>query len=198
GADFFYQSSPPKGEDFVAVSTGGINHPRAEPRFSGLALRADGSIVGFGWDDYGQATPPRGSDFTAITATAESSFGLKADGSIVGWGGMWQILPPPEGKDFAAIAGGTYHCLALRKDGSIVGWGDNSSSQVASPSGNDFIAISARANQSLAIRRAPCQYTLPGDLNGDCRVGFADFGLMAGNWLVDCYVTPEDAACVPK
>lgn len=43
-----------------------------------------------------------------------------------------------------------------------------------------------------------CQYTLVGDLNNDCRVGFSDFALMAANWLVDCMVNPDDPACVPE
>ena len=52
--------------------------------------------------------------------------------------------------------------------------------------------------EAFAIKKAPCSYTLAGDLNGDCRVGFLDFTLMALNWLIDCDVVPVDVACVPK
>ena len=47
-----------------------------------LALKSDGSIVGWG----GQATPPAGNDFTAVAAGGSHSLALKSDGSIVGWG----------------------------------------------------------------------------------------------------------------
>jgi hypothetical protein len=42
-----------------------------------------------------------------------------------------------------------------------------------------------------------CQYTLVGDLNGDCRVDLFDLALMAGAWLVDCNAVPPDPACMP-
>ena len=43
-----------------------------------------------------------------------------------------------------------------------------------------------------------CPYTIPGDLNGDCKVDFRDFAVMATNWLIDCDQTPSNPACVPK
>ena len=61
----------------------------------------------------------------------------------------------------------------------------------------DFVAISAGYEYSLALQRV-CEYELVGDLNDDCEVDFEDFGVMCGNWLVDCYVEPVDPACVAK
>jgi len=43
-----------------------------------------------------------------------------------------------------------------------------------------------------------CNYVIAGDLNDDCKVNFADFAILAENWLVDCEVTPNDAACIHK
>jgi len=37
-----------------------------------------------------------------------------------------------------------------------------------------------------------------GDLNDDCKVDFADFALMATNWLVDCREDPTNPASIPK
>jgi hypothetical protein len=42
---------------------------------------------------------------------------------------------------------------------------------------------------------AVCQYDLPGDLDGNCKVDLVDLGLMASSWLIDCEITPEDPAC---
>jgi len=42
-----------------AISTG---------RHHNLAIKADGSIVGWAWNHKGQATPPEGNDFVAISA----------------------------------------------------------------------------------------------------------------------------------
>ena len=43
-----------------------------------------------------------------------------------------------------------------------------------------------------------CKYKLAGDLNDDCRNDLYDLAIMLTNWLIDCNVTPNDPACVPK
>ena len=43
---------------------------------------------------------------------------------------------------------------------------------------------------TLMCKKAPV-----GDLNGDCRVDFSDFAIMASNWLVDCNISPTHPAC---
>ena len=40
-----------------------------------------------------------------------------------------------------------------------------------------------------------CNYLLPGDLDGSCRVNIIDFAIMVANWLTDCILNPTDAAC---
>jgi len=43
-----------------------------------------------------------------------------------------------------------------------------------------------------------CSFALLGDLDGNCSVDFRDVALMAGNWLVDCLVNPNDPACISE
>ncbi len=45
------------------------------------------------------------------------------------------------------------------------------------------LMIFAFAGNSSA---APCRYTVPGDLNNDCKVNLLDLSIMAGYWLSDC------------
>jgi hypothetical protein len=90
----------------VAIAAGGQHS---------LALKSDGSIVGWGRDRYGQATPPDGNDYVAIAAGWWYSLALKSDGSIVGWGhDGYGVASPPAGNDYVAIATGVVHSLALR------------------------------------------------------------------------------------
>ena len=41
-----------------------------------------------------------------------------------------------------------------------------------------------------------CPNPPPGDINGDCRVDLVDFATLAGNWLLDCTLTPGDPECL--
>jgi exo-beta-1,3-glucanase (GH17 family) len=43
-----------------------------------------------------------------------------------------------------------------------------------------------------------CDYSLEGDIDGNCRVDFIDLAIMAQNWLIDCRLTPGNPACVAK
>jgi len=124
-----------------------------------LALKTDGSIVGWGLNQYGRAAPPDGNDFIAIATGYRHSLALRKDGSVVGWGhNLYRQATPPVGNNFIAIAAGSSYSLALKKDGSMVGWGSYTGltgtfGQATPPDGNDFIAIAAGYSHSLAIRR---------------------------------------------
>ena len=57
----------------------------------------------------------------------------------------------------------------------------------------------AASRPALIVQyKAPCPFTLAGDLNSDCKVSFFDFAAIALNWLIDCDSLPLDPACVPK
>jgi hypothetical protein len=93
---------------FIAIAAGDAHS---------LALKKDGSIVGWGDNGYGQATPPDGNDFIAIAAGSEHSLALKKDGSILGWGNNDNgRATAPAGNDFIAIDAGDWHSLAIRRE----------------------------------------------------------------------------------
>ena len=81
-----------------------------------LALKLNGSVVGWGDNRRGQATLPEGNDYVAIAAGRFHSLALKSDGSIVGWGENRKgEATPPDGNDFLAIAAGYNHSLAIKR-----------------------------------------------------------------------------------
>ncbi len=154
-------SSPaeaPEGTGFAAIAAGA---------YHSLALRDDGSLVAWGWNDYGQTDVPEGDDFTTIAVGHFHSIALRADGSLVVWGHnpIGQFLDPdarlqaPSGSDFIAVAASNsnryvYHSLALRSDGTVAAWGMNRNGQIDVPADvADAVAISAGGRHSVVRRR---------------------------------------------
>ena len=114
------------GEQVVGVDLSGGFVKVAAGEYHWLGLKQDGSIVAWGYNDYGQCNiPSSNTGFIAISAGGFHSLGLKQDGSIVAWGhngyGQCNIpLRPIANRGFIAIAAGYYHSLGLKQDGSIV------------------------------------------------------------------------------
>lgn len=109
----------------VAVSSG---------RSHSLALRIDGTVVGWGLNNYGQATGVSSTD-----AVTESGV-VKLDGAQLG--------------DVMAISAGDSFSLALKRNGIVVAWGFNDFGQTAVPANmTNVIAIAAGTSRALALRR---------------------------------------------
>src|SRR5262249_46211603 len=100
---------PAAATNVIAV-TSGYNHS--------LALRADGTVVAWGWNEYDQCDVPAGlTNVIAIAAGNKHSVALRADGTVVGWGlYLFPLKVPDNLPAAAAIASGYNHCLALVND----------------------------------------------------------------------------------
>jgi hypothetical protein len=82
-----------------------------------LGLKSDGTIVAWGYNDYGQCdVPAPNADFVAVAGGRYHSLGLKSDGTIVAWGrnDQDQCDVPAPNADFVAIAAGQIHSLGLK------------------------------------------------------------------------------------
>ncbi|OQA03311.1 MAG: Beta-propeller repeat protein [Planctomycetes bacterium ADurb.Bin401] len=144
GDNEYGQAASLSGNEFVAVSAGTAHS---------LALKKDGTIVGWGLNDSEQNIP-EGNDFKAVAASYSHSLALKNDGTIVGWGNPYCLEGLPDGNDFIAISSSGYHSLALRKNGTIAAWGDSANAwgQLDVPDSNDFKAIAAGWSYSVALK----------------------------------------------
>jgi len=129
-----------------------------------LALKADGTVVAWGVNDFGQSTVPAGlSGVVSIAAGSSHSLALKSDGTVVAWGRNveGQSTVPADLTGVLAIAAGGVdagasqggHSLALKSDGTVVAWGDNRAGQSTVPNGlNGVVAIAAGIANSLALK----------------------------------------------
>ncbi len=160
GMPSYGQTASPVGlTDVVAIAAGG-NHT--------MALKADGTVVTWGWNmTPGDLAPtPAGlTDVVAIATGNKRMMALKADGTVVVWG---QIALPyyyyqfnattdsaPAGlTDVVAIATQEEHMMALKSDGTVTAWGNDMYSQTnAVPVGlTDVVAVAAASSYSTALK----------------------------------------------
>ena len=116
-----------------------------------LALKADGTVVGWGQNGAGQTDVPPGlSNVTAIAAGAGHSLALRSDGAVIAWGSTTRV--PGDLTNVVAIDAGANNSLALKSDGTVVAWGESFNGPSISPPGlSNVVAISAGAGHDLAL-----------------------------------------------
>jgi alpha-tubulin suppressor-like RCC1 family protein len=141
-------STPPEGLGNVTWVSAGYDND--------LAVRSDGSVVGWGANSSGQLKIPAALTNAVAAAAARSAPGaaLCADGTILTWGNWYPNKPPTGLSNVVAIAAGRYHTLALKLDGSVVSWG-SSTNVPARLSGVTQIAAGNLVSLALISSNAP-------------------------------------------
>ncbi|MCC2668640.1 MAG: hypothetical protein K0Q72_1111 [Armatimonadetes bacterium] len=146
---------------FAPTVPAGLNDIKSVTAYyQSLALRADGTAVGWGENSKGQATIPAGlSGVTALAAGFSHSMALKSDGTVAAWGArtpasdFGQTAVPAGLAGVTAIAAGADHSLALKSDGTVAAWGRNNQGQLNVPADlRGVMAISAGSAHSLALK----------------------------------------------
>ena len=163
-----------------------LEHEQENPAISGDVVVWQDNFSG-NWDIYAAHISESNNPVEFPIAAGDSSqINPAIDGNIVVWqddrAGNWdvfgynittgrrfQITDNPADQTNPAISGNT------------VVWQDNRN-------GNWQIYAIVLDGPEVAY----CRTRLPGDVNGDCRVDFADFTLMASNWL-ECHLEPQEA-----
>ena len=153
--------APADVDDAVAVST----FPTVVDgvRGANLALRADGTVVGWGADLAGETRPPADlADAVDVDIAGGFALAARSDGSVVAWGGNESgVLDVPRDlADVGAVAGlGSGACgygIALRTDGTVTQWGGASCDdgmRYQLPEGlTDIAAVSAGDDAAIALR----------------------------------------------
>ncbi len=121
-----------------------------------LALRADGTLLGWGYEGDKHTQPPAGlSNVVAVAAGMLHNLALKSDGTVVAWGfdGAGMTRVPAGLGGVVAVAAGDFHSLALTRGGRVVGWGYGGGGRTSPPSWlSGVVAIAAGRDHSLALK----------------------------------------------
>ena len=122
----------------------------------GLAVNADGTVIGWGSDTYGRATPPEGlNEVVQVQLVDEASFALKSDGTVVAWGrnAYGQLTLPAGLSEVIQISAGYRWCAALKADGTVKAWGMNDYGQSSGVVGLSGIKqIAAGRDWGIALK----------------------------------------------
>jgi hypothetical protein len=117
-----------------------------------LALRADGTVVAWG---YNAGVPADLGKVVSIAAGGYHNFAIKEDGTLRVWGDNThgQCNVPAGLSNVVSARGGWQHSIALKADGTVVGWGRSSEGQATIPDGlNNVVAISSGEYHNLALK----------------------------------------------
>jgi len=149
-----------------------------------LALKADGTVKGWGSGGYSQGylIPSLLKDVVAIAAGDTLGMALQGDGTVVTWGDDMLTMPETV-TDIMAIAAAknpaasTGFCLALTATGQVLAWGDATNGKTTVPAAlsSGVSAIAVGYEHCLALKagtitgwglNASGQRTIPGTLAG--------------------------------
>lgn len=130
-----------------------------------MALKDDGTVVGWGGNTYGQTTVPftAQSGVIAIAAGGGHTVVLKNDGSVLAWGenssGQTTVPVAAQSGVTAIAAGGYYsypgHTVAMKDDGTVVAWGASFSGQTTMPAGLSGVTAVAAGGYNTAVLGVP-------------------------------------------
>jgi hypothetical protein len=153
------QSIIPAGLTNATLVAGGWRHS--------LALKANGTLQGWGDKTLNQTSFPAKSNYVAIACGYLFSLALQTNGTVVAAGddAYGQTAVPATLSNVVAVACGWYHGLALRSDGRVVAWGTSTNPAVIAKNDNidygqslvpagltNVVAIAAGGWHSLALK----------------------------------------------
>ena len=118
-----------------------------------VGLKADGTVVATGKNDYGQCDVGGWSDIIAVSAGSKHTVALKGDGTVVavGLNDRGQCDVSSWSNIIAVSAGGNY-TLGLKADGTVVAVGDNNQGQCEVKGWTNIVAVSAGFNHAVGLK----------------------------------------------
>ena len=139
--------------------------------FCTFGLKADGTVVAVGDNEYGVCDVSDWADIVAISAGGGHTVGLKADGAVVAVGynknGQCDVS---DWADIVAISAGGGHTVGLKADGTVVAVGGNKDGQCDVSDWADIVAISAGGSHTVGLKTDGTVVAVGNNKFGQCNV----------------------------
>ena len=123
-----------------------------------VGLKADGTVVAAGSNNWGQCDVAGLKDIVAVSAGDDYTVGLKADGTVVateytGHQKYYHGKCDVEGwTDIAAVSAGWDHTVGLKADGTVVAVGKNNYGKCDVAGLKDIVAVSAGDDYTVGLK----------------------------------------------
>ena len=147
GGDAAGETDVPADLTNVVALAGGSAHS--------LALRSDGTVAVWGYQDERTDVSLLPTNMVAIASGRGHNLALGDDGTVTAWGDdtYGQADVPTGLNQVVAVAGGAYFSAALRTDGTVVEWGRGDQGQTnVPPDLTNIVSISCGSTHVLALR----------------------------------------------
>jgi alpha-tubulin suppressor-like RCC1 family protein len=137
-----------------------------------VGLKADGTVVAVGYNEYGQCDVGDWTDIVQVAGGGYHTVGLKSDGTMVAVGGNEYGECNVDGwTDIIQIDAGKHHTVALRVNGTVVATGWNLYGQCNVGGWTDIIQVSAGYYHTVGLRSDGTVVSVGVDADGVHEVG---------------------------
>jgi preprotein translocase subunit YajC len=137
-----------------------------------VGLKADGTVVAVGYNEYGECVVGSWTDVIQVAAGMYHTMGLKSDGTLViaGWGrgGQWNV---GGWTDIVQVATGCSHTVGLRSDGTVVAVGNNEYGQCNVSGWRDIVQVATGCDHTVGLRSDGTVVAAGFGASGQCNVG---------------------------
>ena len=137
-----------------------------------VGLKADGTAVAVGYNEYGQCVVSDWTDIIQVAAGGYHTVGLRSNGTMVavGWNEDRQC-DVGEWNDLIQVDAGKHHTVALRANGTVLATGWNGYGQCDVDDWTNIIQISAGFYHTLGLRSDGTVLAVGVDTGGRLEVG---------------------------
>jgi hypothetical protein len=137
-----------------------------------VGVKADGTVVAVGWNDWGQCDVGGWTDIAQVTAGACHTVGLKADGTVITAGDYyWGQCDVGGWTNMIQVAAGWEHTVALKDDSTAVAVGENLYGQCNVGRWTDIAQVAAGFLHTVGLKSDSTVIAVGGSYSGQLDVG---------------------------
>jgi hypothetical protein len=118
-----------------------------------VALKADGTVVAVGYNEYSECIVAGWMDIIQVLAGTYHTVGLKADGTVISTGWCpFQQCAFDGWTDIIQVAGSFLHTVGLKSDGTVVAVGDDENGQLNVGGWTDIVQVAAGGYHTVGLK----------------------------------------------